>query len=133
MRSADARIAPLFPRRLVLTDDNRLVGDSRRQIGLPAYRRGANLRFVDHLATPRLADRILFDIIPSSRRLAGRCDIASSVYVQQVMPLRNASHPYEIFGYTLAFMDDWNGLKSSPATDPLRERSVFLNDLAGSR
>jgi hypothetical protein len=96
VRSADARIAPLFPRRLVLTDDNRLVGDSRGQIGLPAYRRGANLRFVDHLATPRLADRILFDLIPSSRRLAGRCDIASSVYVKQGLPLRKAVHAYEI-------------------------------------
>ena len=103
------------------------------KIELPGYWWGANLQSVDALATPRFADRILFDIIPSSRRLAGRCDIASSVYVQQVMPLRNASHPYEIFGYTIAFMDDWNGLKSSPATDPLRERSVLKNDSAISR
>ena len=96
VRSADTRIAPLFPRRLVLTDENSLVVASKFQIGLPAYWRGANLRSVGALATPRLADRILFDLIPSSRRLAGRCDIASSVYVQQVVPLRKASHPYEI-------------------------------------
>ena len=99
MRSADARIAPLFPRRLVLTDDNRLVGDSRGQIGLPAYRRGANLRFVDHLATPRLADRILFDLIPSSRRLAGRCDIASSVYVNKWRPYARPATPTRFWLY----------------------------------